>query len=1129
MILENYQLQIDHKYKKHKISRHLPSADSLFIAKVSQTTKQPLLIIANDTYNANRILDELAFFIPDTEAALFPDTEVLPYEKTTPQRELIAERIKTLWQISIKQLDIVIISANSLQTRICPSIYLNSRVLLVTVGDKIALSTLKKQLIASDYVIVDKVYEAGEFAIRGGVIDIIPMGHSDLIRIELFDDEIETLKIINAKTNQLIESTNKIEIIPAREYPIDNDNIQNFTKQFKHRFSEATYQSFVKEVAHGILPAGCEFYLPLFFDQTATIFDYLDNSWQVISYSSTFNQLNQNWQEINRRYALFSYQYPCLKPSEVFIPTEAIFEQLNNFERFEVAESGELNSNLKAIPDIAVENRKDDQFAKLKDFINYFKGHIYLIVDSLGRLEVIKQTLNNHGITPALYPKLTIIQTLLYNGFICNNIALIAEHELYQKDIPASSIPINRKRFSKQSKQFNTEAVIQDLAEIQVGDFVVHIDHGIGKYLGLSMQHIDNISYDMLELEYQDNSKLFIPIQNLHLISRYTAINDNNIQPTKLGSSSWDKIKDKVEKRVNDTAAELLALYAQREMEQGYKFDLPKEYPEFASQFGYEPTIDQSTSFDAIIEDMTNNKPMDRLICGDVGFGKTEVAIRAAFICTMNGKQVAMLTPTTLLTEQHYQNLVNRFAGFPIRIAEISRFKTKREITQTLELVKIGQVDILIGTHRLIQGDIDFKDLGLIIIDEEHRFGVKQKERLKQLRINVDTLAMTATPIPRTLSMALDGIRDFSIIATPPQRRLPVNTIICNEDNELLREAILREIRRGGQIFFLYNDVATISSMYTKLLDILPDLQIAIAHGQMNESQLEQTIRDFVRQKYNILLCSTIIETGIDIPNANTIFIYRADKLGLAQLHQLRGRVGRSHHQAYCYMIIPENTTKDAQKRLEAISMTAELGAGFNLALHDLEIRGAGEILGDKQSGDIKDVGMSLYTEMLKKALRKLKQGIKSNETTNILDDVNCEVDLNATSILPPDYCSSVHERLIYYKRLAKAANSYEIDSIYQDIINSNGLPPIATQNLINSHYLRVKASGFGIKKLAVLSKSINITFIDKPNIEPSKIILLMQQLKTCKMVSNNKLVWNTEIKTAQDALQKINFILDNL
>ncbi|MFN8770334.1 MAG: transcription-repair coupling factor [Neisseriaceae bacterium] len=1128
MNLKSYKLTIGSTDTKHKLLRHLPSSDSLLIAKISETTSCPLLIITNDAYNANRIFDELEFFASNKKFAIFPDTEILPYERTTPQSGIIADRLKCLWQVSIKQLDIVIIQASTLQTRICPINYLHSRLLSLKISDKLSISELRIKLVSGDYVMVDRVYEAGEFAIRGGIIDIIPMGHHNLIRIELFDDEIESLKIIDPKTNQLIKNINEIDIIPTHEYPIDQDGIKVFINKFKDKFPKPSNKDFIKEIENGRFPAGSEFYLPLFFDKTATFLDYLDNKWQIINYSNTISQLNHNWQEINRRFNLFNYQYPCLDPVEIFIATNNIIEQLKNFTNYEIAESGTLDNNIKLIPDILVDNRKTNPFSKLQEFIQNFKGDIYLTVDSIGRLEVLQQTLNNFNINNNNHPNFKIIQTFLYNGFICNNTAFITEHELYKKEERFSSDYIRRHRNVTNYSQFDSNALIKDLAEIQVGDFVVHINHGIGKYLGLTTHNIGDISYDMLELEYQDEAKLFIPVQNLHLISRYTSINENNIEATKLGSNGWDKIKAKVEKRINDTAAELLELYAKRELECGHKFTLPQEYDEFSEQFGYEPTVDQEISFKAIIQDMINQKPMDRLICGDVGFGKTEVAMRAAFICAMNGKQVALLTPTTLLTEQHYQNFINRFANFPLKIAEISRFKTKSEITNTLQLVKSGNIDILIGTHRLISSDVEFKNLGLIIIDEEHRFGVKQKERLKQLRVNVDTLAMTATPIPRTLSMALEGIRDFSIIATAPQRRLAVNTIICNEDKELIREAILREIRRGGQIFFLYNDVATISNMYDKLINLMPELNISIAHGQMNEHHLEQTIKDFIRQKYNILLCSTIIETGIDIANANTIFIYRADKLGLAQLHQLRGRVGRSHHQAYCYMIVPENITKDAKRRLEAISMTSELGSGFHLALHDLEIRGAGEILGDKQSGDIKEVGLSLYTDMLKKAIRKLKNNLKPDDFDTQIE-LASEVNINITTILPHDYCNSVHERLIYYKRLAKARTVEDIDAIYQDIINTHGIAPLDVKNLINSHYLRVKTLKFGISKLDISEKSISITFLDPPKLDPIKMVELIQELKTCKIVGNNKLIWHTDLKSATEKFAKADYLLDNL
>lgn len=1127
MFTNTYNLTIDNKHQKQKISRHIQSSDTLFVANIYKKTTKPILLIANDAYNTNRIIDELEFFANDIKVALYPDTEVLPYEKVTPQRELIAQRLRTLWQINQKQVDILVVQANTIQTRICPLTYLNGRVLLLKVGEKLSISDLRSKLINSDYSLVDKVLEGGEFAVRGGIIDIIPMGNKDLIRIELFDDEIESLKVIDVKTNQVIENTYKIELIPAREYPMDQDSLKEFATRYAKCFPELSNKDYVNEIKHGILPAGSEFYLPLFFNQLASLFDYLNNEWQIIYYENTINNLNINWQEINRRYALYSYQYPCIKPVEVFIPTENIFAQLNKFKNFEISETGTLDANILALPDISASNNSNTQFSKLKHFIDTFSGKVILVVASIGRVEIMRQTLIHHNvITTGNHDKFNIIEAPLYNGFICNSIAYITEQELYPNIQPSNIRNIRRKK-STQATDFNNDTIVHDLAEIEIGDFVVHINHGIGIYRGLTTQTIADISYDMIELEYQNESKLFIPIHNLHLISRYSKVEQSNVTPSKLGSSTWSKLKARAEKRINDIAAELLELYASRELQKGFKFTLPSEYTEFATQFGYEPTVDQVTSFDAVINDMQNTKPMDRLICGDVGFGKTEVAIRAAFICAMNGKQVAILSPTTLLTEQHFQSFVNRFAGFPIKIAEISRFKTKREITDTLELTKSGHIDILIGTHRIIQEDIQFKNLGLIIIDEEHRFGVKQKEKLKRLKANVDTLAMTATPIPRTLSMALEGIRDFSIIATPPQRRLSVNTIICNEDKQVIREGIMREIRRGGQIFFLYNDVATISTMYNTLSELMPELQIAIAHGQMNEHNLELTIRDFIAQKYNLLLCSTIIETGIDIANANTIFIYRADKLGLAQLHQLRGRVGRSHHQAYCYLITPENITKDAEKRLEAIKMTSELGAGFNLALHDLEIRGAGEILGDSQSGDIKEVGLSLYTEMLKKAVNKLRQGLKID---NVMDvELTCEVDLNTTSILPDTYCRNIHERLIFYKKLAKALSSNEIDLVYQEIIDKNGLPPIEVKTLVNCHYLRVRAIPFGIKKLDVTSKSITITFIDNPPLEPMKVISLMQQLKTCKMSGNTKIVWNIISKDATEKIANADYLLDLL
>ncbi|MCC2624750.1 MAG: transcription-repair coupling factor [Burkholderiales bacterium] len=1118
---------------------YLPSlmagTDSLYISKLS--ANQKTLIITNDSVNSRRIFDEIDFFAPNLKCAIFPDYEILPYERATPQKDIIALRLKTLQQLYSGILDVLIISSTTLMSRLCPKEYLQGRQFSLKVGTAINLQHLKEQLVASDYSLTTQVFEAGEFALRGGIIDIMPMGTKQIIRIELFDNEIESLAILEPQNKTVLSKVDAFELIPTREYPTDPQSLKHFAANFGAVFNQPQHQYLLKEINHAMLPAGSEFYLPLFFEHTATIFDYLDASWHVVYQNTLADILTKSWHEINRRYEIYSHQYPCLAPAKLFISGEQILAQIKQkYKRYIIGKSNEAldKYSFAALPDISVNNKEHNPLAKLTQFYQTFNGTIILTTDSIGRTEILRQTLNNYNIKCKILNSLSdclsisktnksisIVKANLYNGFIFKDQAFITEGELYK--LGHDNI-IKRRRNIK--TQVNNDMIVRDLAELQTGDYVVHVNHGIGIYRGLISQTIADIEYDMLEIEYSGESKLFIPVYNLHLISRYSQIEDKLVEINKLGSPAWNKIKTKAQKKVDDVAAKLLEIYAKREIAQGNKFKLPEEYEAFANSFGYEATDDQQRAFNSVIEDMTSQKPMDRLICGDVGFGKTEVAMRAAFICAMNGYQVAILTPTTLLTEQHFQNFINRFSEFPIKIAEISRFKSKKEIDHTLEQTALGQIDILIGTHRLIQDDIKFKKLGLVIIDEEHRFGVKQKEVLKKMRYNTDFLTLTATPIPRTLSMAMEGLRDFSIIATPPKRRLAVNTLIVNDDSQMLREAILRELRRGGQIFFLYNDVANIETMYRRLNELMPELTIAIAHGQMNETALELTIRDFILQKYNLLLCSTIIENGIDISNANTIIIYRADKFGLAQLHQLRGRVGRSHHQAYCYLIVPENVTSDAARRLEAIGATAELGGGFNLAMHDLEIRGAGEILGDKQSGDIKHVGLSLYTDMLKRAINKLRREQKHEITT---PEVECEVNLNVSTIITPDYCPDIHERLIYYKRLSKAVTIDEIDSVYQDIMDNWGLPPESTRNLIQMHYLRIKATACDIQKIDGTDSQISLVFIDKPNIEPTKIISLMQKLKTVRYDNKSKLVWSIKSDIIDDKVKNITFILDEL
>lgn len=1116
-----------HPQKNH-LARFPLGGDSLFFAGLAAQQKRPLLYVVNDGYQLQRLHNELTLFAPQLNIGVFPGYEVLPYERQSPYNELIAERLRTLWRIKHKQIDILLVQAATLQTLLPPEEYFNQRVLLVKCGDRLDSDQLRSQLVTAGYQCVAQVYEAGEFAIRGSIIDIMPMGSKKAIRIDLFDDEVETINYFDSKTQAILESVPSIELLPSREYPHDPTSLRQMAANFVQKFPKEAQSNLAKDLTSSILPAGVEFYLPLFFSCCASLFDYLSDEWQAIYSDNLLQQLNLNWQEISKRYEYYGYQYPCLAPSELFLTPEHVFAKLKRHLSWEIATNGEHYPGFSQLPDVTVENKADRPYNKLSALSR--DKQIVFCAASLGRMEILRQTLSQQELSCKVINSwqdlgkvpLTIIQADLYQGFAAGNYLFITESDLY---------PRTRERRIKSRTtgkgSLNSDLIVRDLAEIKVGDYVVHLNHGIGRYSGLSVQTIAGTGYEMIELEYQNGSKLFIPVHNLHLISRYSHLDGTNVELTKLGSRQWDKIKTKTEQKVNDLAAELLELYAKREMQEGNSLPLPEEYPAFAQSFGYDPTIDQQNSFDEIIKDLGQERPMDRLVCGDVGFGKTEVAMRAAFIAAMNGYQVAILAPTTLLTEQLYQNFVNRFAGFPITIAEVSRFRSRKEITQSLTMLAEGKLDIIVGTHRLIQDDVKFAKLGLVIIDEEHRFGVKQKEKLKQLRTNVDILAMTATPIPRTLSMALDGLRDFSVIATPPSRRLSVNTLICQDDNSIIQEAILREIRRGGQVFFLYNDVATITRMYDRLLNLMPELRIAIAHGQMPEHELEQTIKDFIQQRFNLLLCSTIIETGIDIPNANTIIIYRADKLGLAQLHQLRGRVGRSYHQAYCYLLVPEKITSDAEKRLEAISATSELGAGFNLAMHDLEIRGAGEVLGDSQAGNIKEVGLSLYSEMLRKAIKKLKAGEKvygSFET-----DFNSEVNLNVSAILPQEYCYNVHERLIYYKRLAKAENQEQLDLIYQEIIDNYGLPPIEVRNLITLHEIRIMVNRLGIQKLDATNSTISLTFIANPPVEPLQIILLLQQLKTCKYDGKDKLIWQVKSDSLEVKVKNIHTILNGL
>jgi len=918
-------------------------------------------------------------------------------------------------------------------------------------------------------------------------------------------------------TQRTLYPVPEIRLLPAREFPLDDAGQARFRQSFRERFEGDPSRSHIyKNVSKGNAPAGIEYYLPLFFEHTATLFDYLPRHATLCLHHDVNEAIATFGKDTASRYNLLrgDPQRPLLEPRELFLDAEQFFTRVKDFARLDIvtdASGATLTPcPTAAIPDISVNRRADIPTQAFAQFLESFTGRVLLLADSLGRREIMADYLHEYGLSPGLCEnyaqfldsseKFLLCTAALQKGFILTDdkLALVTETELYAAQ--------PRSRAGRAAKKTNVEGMLRDLSELKTGDPVVHEQHGIARYAGLINLDLGEGENEFLLLEYAGGDKLYVPVAQLHVISRYSGGAPETAPLHKLGSGAWDKAKRRAMQQVRDTAAELLNLYAQRATRTGHAFKLsPHDYEAFAAGFGFEETPDQAAAITAVINDLQSGKPMDRLICGDVGFGKTEVALRAAFVAAMDGKQVAVLVPTTLLAEQHFQNFSNRFAELPVKIAELSRFRSAKEQTQALQDMADGKIDIIIGTHKLIQKGVKFHNLGLVIIDEEHRFGVQQKERLKALRAEVDVLTLTATPIPRTLAMSLEGLRDFSIIATAPQRRLSIKTFVAQAGNGIIREAVLRELKRGGQVYFLHNEVDTIANMAEKLTALLPEARIRVAHGQMGERDLEAVMRDFYQQRFNVLLCTTIIETGIDIPTVNTIIMNRADRFGLAQLHQLRGRVGRSHHQAYAYLLVEtEALTAQAKKRLEAIQAMEQLGSGFYLAMHDLEIRGAGEVLGESQSGEMQEIGFSLYTDMLNAAIASLRQGREPDMAHPL--GVTTEINLHSPALLPSDYCGDIHQRLVLYKRLANCNTQEELDDMHQELIDRFGLLPEPAQTLLDSHRLRIAARPLGISKLDASGEAIVIQFVPNPPIDPMKIITLIQSKRHIKMAGQDKL-----------------------
>lgn len=1097
----------------HSITwQQLPGASMSFaLSNAVALSNRPLFLIAKDTLTASRLAEEIKFFDQHGKKILsFPDWETLPYDHFSPHQDIISERLSALFQLPNLQNGMVITTIATLMYRLPPTTFIDAYSFSLAIGDQLNIDVLRTRLANSGYRNVSQVREHGEFAVRGSIIDIFPMGSNTPYRIDLFDNEVDTIRFFSPDTQRSLEKIDSIHLMPAKEFPITEEAIELFRQAWRAQFSGNPLKSPIyQDVSEGIYSAGIEYYLPLFFDHTATLFDYLPKNSLIITVDDIEKTALDFWQEITTRYEQSRYDItrPLLPREQLFIPVADVLASIQPYPQIQILtdesvkkKTHDYDFSISKAPTLDITQRSTTPLEPLQTFISNYEGRILFCAESTGRREVLLQLFSGIHLTPKFFPHwheffyshepYGILVAPLDEGFALHEPALtvIAESQLYGKRIM-------QRRMRKQS-QLDPDAIIRDLTELKIGDPVVHIEHGVGRYLGLETLTVgEDLRNEFLCLEYQDQDKLYVPVASLHLISRYTGAPAEQAPINKLGTQEWQKAKRKAAEKVRDVAAELLDLYARRAARPGEVFQIPEQYVNFSASFPFEETPDQLNAIQQVFADMTSTKPMDRVICGDVGFGKTEVAMRAAFLAVSNNKQVIILVPTTLLAQQHLQNFRDRFADWPVMIEMLSRFKTAKQQKEILSRMADGKVDIVIGTHKLLQDDIKLKRLGLIIIDEEHRFGVKQKEKLKTLRAQVDTLTLTATPIPRTLNMALSGIRDLSVIATPPSRRLSVKTFIHEYNQAIVQEAILREIMRGGQVYFLHNDVSTIHKKVMEIKEIVPEARIAAAHGQMHERELERIMSEFYHRHFNVLVCSTIIESGIDIPTANTIIINRADKFGIAQLHQLRGRVGRSHHQAYAYLMTThaELITRDAKKRLDAIAQYDDLGIGFTLSTHDLEIRGAGELLGEEQSGNMHEIGFSLYMDLLSRAVESLQSG-KEPDFSKTLIHPGTEVDLHITALIPENYLYDVELRLQFYKRIANAKTERDLDEIQVEMIDRFGLLPEQLKNLFAISLLKQNANALGILKIEANEKGGKLEFTEKPNINPEVLIRLIQQ-----------------------------------
>ena len=1081
---------------------------ALATAEFARSVDRPILLLAEDPRHADQLEAEIRFFAgEDMPVEHFVEWETLPWDSFSPHQDIISQRLRVLAKLPDMKRGVVIAAATVLQQRLPPVEYVAARSLSLSVGQNLPREPFTDSLVASGYLRVPQVSEHGEFAVRGSLIDVFPMGTDTPIRIDFFDDEVESLRWFAAETQLSGDHVDSIDILPAREIPLDAEAVREFRHHYRERFEGQPAKSRVyREVSDGIAHGGIEYYLPLFFEATATFGDYLPANCVVLAPAGLEALFEQFWSEAHERYELCSLdkERPILNVEETFAAPEAIPGQLAKFPGIRyTAQSvatapGKLNLDTRLPPAMKIEARYEDAAAALVAFLDGFEGRVLFSTDSPGRREQLFDMLTGRGLDLARIDtwqdftidshRVGVAIAPVDNGVLLPGarLAIISEQQLFGER--------TRTRKRRRRSDRDPETIIRQLNDLEPGSPVVHEEYGVGRYLGLVTLEAGGIEAEFLHLEYADGDKLYVPVHALDLISRYTGASPDNAPLHRLGSDQWSKAKQRAIKKIRDVAAELLDIYARRAARPGHRFHWPEEdYRSFENGFPFELTEDQAHTVDDVLADLATDQPMDRVVCGDVGFGKTEVALRATFAAVHGGKQVAVLVPTTLLAQQHGQNFRDRFAEWPVRVEVLSRFQSAKEVKNIVAGLRSGAVDVVIGTHRLLQHTKDFHDVGLVIIDEEHRFGVRHKETIRSLRSQVDVLTLTATPIPRTLNMALGGLREMSLITTPPAERLAVKTFVAEWNDVVIREACLREIKRGGQVYFIHNRVEDIGRIEQRLEKLVPEAKIRIGHGQMPERELEQVMLDFYHRRFNVLLCTTIVESGIDVPTANTIIINRADRFGLAQLHQLRGRVGRSHHRAYAYLLAPPKAvmTADAIKRLEAIDSLEDLGSGFTLATHDLEIRGAGELLGDTQSGQIQEIGFSLYTELLGRAVESLRAGDEPDLEAPLHAGV--DINLHIPALLPDDYVPDVHLRLILYKRISAAESPEQLRELQVELIDRFGLLPDGARNLMRIAAIKKSAARLGIEKIDAADNGGYLVFGPNSRIDPVALVQLVQ------------------------------------